>query len=900
MKAKRKHKAQPGIPAPPVAKSFNKVVGHTTANMNQEQKNMSKKGMRHSPFIDFSLDVSEHSHSNKQPLNKNFQVAKISCLQDKKKDTPKSPITSSSQKTPEEFSFSLDNPSEDLSFTKPRAVQIKNSIIDLKSWSGLIVAVASYIANNNPGLLDDYIDSTSHPFPLLRKRIAISKSPKVFTAGKEFSKGLWIETNYSSQNCVRLAAELATAANLEKDKIFVLCLSANSTGKSATLKKASSIASPFSDSEQNVKEKQEDSSCVSDELLLETVFSLMYQKELIVDEIFRKVQTTYYCLRNFGTMEPVVQRLYPFMRASDYSAHYNPWKTTKDGIQFLILKKCNGLRRGDLLQWAKTQMLTIEDLCNELHCSRGELDPSLERTCSPVAIELPQTHSEQTETDNRKETEETGEHASQINNAPKVEEKSLGGPRGFAEKCGSILDQSFAKGFILNSPISNKRFRNFWENMYGESCNISDEEIQRTMKSIGVEFDGRIYAPSQLASPDIFEEISRYIVRLFNEGKPVIYYQALFDEFSRRQTDWKINSPEMLKSFLAARACPYPLLRSCIAKDKGVDVSPSSEIREYLKEQQEPVDYDKMQSALPHIPLDIIKRELSTNTEFVNAGKGEYMHADIVDLSTNDLDVIANMIQTEIHSKGFMTGTELWDKLEAEYSEYVVRYSHLPFIGFRDALKHKYTGRFNFKGNIISSVDDPIDMADVFAGFCSRRESFNYHDIEQLCDDAGIPSVTSTYFDAVYENSIRISQDNFVSLKSISFDVAATDEAIARFCPGDFIAIAEITSFAAFPNIGVPWTNYLIESFVFKFSKRFKLYHNQFSATVCVGAILRNEAKLFDYNQVLATVIAKSDCPLSDEPALDYLCNAGFLGRRRYAEINIVLSEARQIRSQEK
>lgn len=467
----------------------------------------------------------------------------------------------------------------------------------------------------------------------------------------------------------------------------------------------------------------------------------------------------------------------------------------------------------------------------------------------------------------------------------------------FADKCGELLEEFFARGFRLNSPIANKRFHSFWKEKYMEECDFDDNDIQKAMKLIGVEFEKRIYAPRQLASQEIFDEIKRYVENLFAEGKTFIYYQALFDEFIRRGTDWKINSPEMLKSFLAANECPYSLRRSCIAIDRDVAIFPISEIRDYLREQQEPVGYDKLQEALPHFPLNIIKHELTTNTEFVNTAPREYIHADIVDLSESDLEVIADMIRTEIHSKRYMTGTELWEKLETEFPKYTDRYSHLPLIGFRDALKHKFFGQFNFQGNIISSVDDPIRMADIFAGFCKRRNSFTLADLERLRADVDAPVI---YFEPVYENSVRISQDDFVSPESISFDIDAIDEALERFCSGEFIAIADITSFAAFPSMEVQWTSYLVEAFVAKYSKKFKLLHNQYNATVCAGAILRADAKLYDYSQVLTIALAKANCELDSATALDYLCNAGFLGRRRYTNIAIVLSEARQIRSRKR
>ena len=155
---------------------------------------------------------------------------------------------------------------------------------------------------------------------------------------------------------------------------------------------------------------------------------------------------------------------------------------------------------------------------------------------------------------------------------------------------------------------------------------------------IGVEFEERIYAPKQLASQEVLDKIIKYIENIFSDGKKFIFYQALFDEFVSRGIDWKINSPKMLKSFLVANHCSFSFRRSCIAIDNEVEVSPILEIRNYLREQQEPVGYEKIQAALPNIPLDVIKHELTTNKEFVHASRGEYIHADIVDLSDSDLE----------------------------------------------------------------------------------------------------------------------------------------------------------------------------------------------------------------------------------------------------------------------
>ena len=164
----------------------------------------------------------------------------------------------------------------------------------------------------------------------------------------------------------------------------------------------------------------------------------------------------------------------------------------------------------------------------------------------------------------------------------------------------------------------------------------------------------------------------------------------------------------------------------------------------------------------------------------------------------------------------------------------------------------------------------------------------------------GISQITQQYLKAICENSMRISETEFVALENTTFDIAGTDRAISRFCPGDFIPISDVTAFVTFPATNYQWTSYLLESYVAKCSKEFQLIHNQYNMTVCAGAIVRKNTGIVDYNQILARVLFENDIELVESTALDYLCKAGFLGRRRYTDMPIVLSEARQLRSRKR
>ena len=90
-------------------------------------------------------------------------------------------------------------------------------------------------------------------------------------------------------------------------------------------------------------------------------------------------------------------------------------------------------------------------------------------------------------------------------------------------------------------------------------------------------------------------------------------------------------------------------------------MDPLSEVRSCLQDYGRPATYDELFAALPHLPQSKIKFILASNVEFVNNGHSEYFHESIVHLSDEELDGIAEIIQTTIDEKDFIGGNELYD-----------------------------------------------------------------------------------------------------------------------------------------------------------------------------------------------------------------------------------------------
>lgn len=121
-----------------------------------------------------------------------------------------------------------------------------------------------------------------------------------------------------------------------------------------------------------------------------------------------------------------------------------------------------------------------------------------------------------------------------------------------------------------------------------------------------------------------------------------------------------------------------------------------------------------------------------------------------------------------------MGGKELVDTIKQKLPSVMERYPFLTEYGLRDAIAYKLQNTFSFKGKIISALGQDLSMEKVFSDFASSNAHFTLTQLNSLKNDLNTP----IYFDAVYQNSLRINKEEFVSPEQANFDVTATDAAI--------------------------------------------------------------------------------------------------------------------------
>ena len=457
-----------------------------------------------------------------------------------------------------------------------------------------------------------------------------------------------------------------------------------------------------------------------------------------------------------------------------------------------------------------------------------------------------------------------------------------------------LLGRLFPKGFRMKSSIEMKKFRKFYQDLYDTEISDTDDDIYQDISSVSILYDGKAYLPDSMLSPEKKDKLLQYIEDKFSSGCSAIYYSALFSEVEDILHGEQIYTPEMLKTYLAyINGRNYVLQRSYLAKDATVQLNPEDEIKAYFKEIAGPVEVERLIDKFSYIPEQKIKHVLSTNNDFIWNTTGEYFYEDCVQFSNSELEWIAQFIEKCIEERDFVTGNELVEAVNIHFPDIKEMYQWITPVGMRNVIGYRLSDRFSFNGNIISKYGEDLSMAEVYAKYCHKHPRFTLDELNVLKQELG----STIYFDEIYANSLRVSRDEFVSQDMAQFDVEATDEAIGRFCTGQYISLQEIHDFGTFPYAGYPWNEYLLEHFVANYSQKFMLLHIGYNADVCAGAIVKRASSFKNFNDLLIDILANSNIVLNEDTALEYLRQQGYIARKRYSEIGRILTEAKVVRS---
>lgn len=480
---------------------------------------------------------------------------------------------------------------------------------------------------------------------------------------------------------------------------------------------------------------------------------------------------------------------------------------------------------------------------------------------------------------------------------PVVEEKEEDLEPGDFDKDSFIrvLMSRYQSGMQFDS-IDLENFRDTYEDMYDEKLTFSDEELEARLKYCGILYKDRLFPAEGIIDNGTKERLFAYIENKFAAGNKVLYYKAIFSDLADAFAYcFSLTDEQMLKAYIehTAEKGKYYFHSNFMSTEKNVKIDHSAEIEDFMLAAGKPLSYEEVYEGLSHISKDIIYREIRIGSKFLMNEKEHYYHIDIFEFSETDGDKIAEILNKEIDENGYAIWSKVFDSVKEQMPIFIENNLYLSPLGIRNALSRFMAERFDLDGEVISTYGAHLGMADVFRLYAKHNAPFSDTDLYNFSKATD----TTIYFWALAEESVRVSKTLFVAKDQIEFDVEATDKALETYLSSGYILVKDVDSFLVFPNVGYEWNEFLLESYLLHYSKKFCLVNNGISLNNVAGAVAKKDGKFTQFVDICAQALADSGIDLKKTVALNYLADINLITRRSYKELDVAMTKARQIRN---
>ena len=448
-----------------------------------------------------------------------------------------------------------------------------------------------------------------------------------------------------------------------------------------------------------------------------------------------------------------------------------------------------------------------------------------------------------------------------------------------------VLKKYYQYGFKYESIRELMRFRQFAQEM-NVIIPEDNEQLKTAIVSSGTLIDDKVYFKNN----DMLEKLCCLINDILSTGAKVIYYECIL----QRETEWMdsyvITSEEILKEYLQKYISGCSFSKKFMVKGEKLTEKEAvtSEIKRVWGDKQTE-SIEKLSYKLPFIPISNIWRVISGNDSFVLSSEGVYLLLDKFYMTEDEEKKILDYVSYTCAKNGYasLSDVPLGDIEERNY-----KLSHIAI--YNAIYKKMLSSKYQLNGKILT-VDKPeLNAVTLLKRYISGKEVCFFSEVADKVIELTGRSNRQYAFQALYDEMVRIDINKFVADRCVCFDVEEIDSVLEGFVTDHFLAVQDITTFAMFPISGQNWNHYLLESYCYKFSRKYSLHVLNFN-NKNAGIIAEKDFNM-RYDEMVAAALAREDIELTPEVAGQYLFNTGYMAKSKYARLNEIVQRAKEIR----
>ena len=379
----------------------------------------------------------------------------------------------------------------------------------------------------------------------------------------------------------------------------------------------------------------------------------------------------------------------------------------------------------------------------------------------------------------------------------------------------AVLKQHYEYGFKYDSIRELMRFRQFADEM-GITLPEEDEALKTSILSSGTVIDDKVYCKND----DMLQELQRIVDDILSSGAVVIYYESLFENKQEWMESHVITSPDMLKEYLQYNISGCSFSKKFMVK--GSRCSEKDAVTDELKRiwGAHPVEsVYRLSDRLPYIPIGNIWRVISGNDLFVLSSEGEYLFIDRFRITKDEEEDILDFVDEICEENGFASLCDVpLGSIEEE------NYELTQTAIYNAIYKKVLSGKYHLNGKILTKEKSELDAVMLLKQYIKDKDECTFDEVaDKVVELTG--GINRQYaFQALYDDMVRVDKNRFVANRLVNFSIDEIDTVLAGFITDNFRAIRDVTTFAMFPLCGQNWNHYLLESFCYKYSRKYSLH----------------------------------------------------------------------------
>ena len=469
------------------------------------------------------------------------------------------------------------------------------------------------------------------------------------------------------------------------------------------------------------------------------------------------------------------------------------------------------------------------------------------------------------------------------------------------DKLAQVLREKFPDG-LRQQNLAMKQYKARYEEMFGEALLVQNAMLMEKLRDIGeVRVDGRIYAKASGAEQGILEGIAKDLMRLLDESASSLYWPCIYEHYRNEFSGLSIFTEDVMRSeliplFSSDYVCGEVISKRWETQDRG------EEIRQLVTGSPVAISLTSIQEKIWYWPPDMVKKFLDGIPGIIKS-KGRYFYGPNVTLSDTEKQRLRDALLEDIAQKQFITNVRLRDILEESCPGFAMDMSSLDDTLLRKVLVMLYPADFIEKVKGLFPSGNMKSGREQIQEYCEAHTKLSTSDIKSFAKQRGISGNICNY---VMDVMVRVSPEKWIRRDHVHFRgqeahiIQKIGQQMGKIA---CMPLEDFTLFLSFPDIGIPWNVYVLESFLYKndaVTCPFWLAQSNgwVSDSGVYGAVVKKGYAIDSYDDVLIDLLSHSSDWQTEQEALDFIVAHKLQVLRKTKQIGTIVKQAKVKRAQ--